>query len=248
MTMQKYLKKIVLVSCLVTAMGMVSITQAQDQAPVRAQILGGGGGGFQPGAAVGDYLYLPTYQILSSSQVQKEVNLTAEQVGKLKLIGKKFQQNGWKQQPQVDWTKLNEAERKTKTEEIRKEYDKWAAESKKLTEAARKEIDALLTPEQLTKIQDIELRQQGAPMLLYGYNNLSEKLKLTEEQKKKLGQQKEEMQKRQAEIQKEMSAIADKANRAALEVLTPQQILELKKLKEEGFRTLANPVQLKKKD
>ena len=85
-------------------------------------------------------------------------------------------------------------------------------------------------------------------MLLYGYNNLSEKLKLTEEQKKKLGQQKEEMQKRQAEIQKEMSAIADKANRAALEVLTPQQILELKKLKEEGFRTLANPVQLKKKD
>ena len=248
MTMQKYLKKIVLVSCLVTVMGMVSITQAQAQAPVRAQILGGGGGGFQPGAAVGDYLYLPAYQILSSSQVQKEVNITAEQVGKLKEIAKKFQQNGWKQQPQVDWTKLNEAERKTKTEEIRKEYDKWAAESKKLTEAARKEIDALLTPEQLTKIQDIELRQQGAPMLLYGYNNLSEKLKLTEEQKKKLGQQKEEMQKRQAEIQKEMSAIADKANRAALEVLTPQQILELKKLKEEGFRTLANPVQLKKKD
>ena len=248
MTMQKYLKKIVLVSCLVTVMGMVSITQAQDQAPVRAQILGGGGGGFQPGAAVGDYLYLPAYQILSSSQVQKEVNITAEQVGKLKEIAKKFQQNGWKQQPQVDWTKLNEAERKTKTEEIRKEYDKWAAESKKLTEAARKEINALLTPEQLTKIQDIELRQQGAPMLLYGYNNLSEKLKLTEEQKKKLGQQKEEMQKKQAEIQKEMSAIADKANRAALEVLTPQQILELKKLKEEGFRTLANPVQLKKKD
>lgn len=246
MTMQKYLKKIVLVSCLVTAMGMVSITQAQDQAPVRAQILGGGG--FQPGAAVGDYLYLPAYQILSSSQVQKEVNITAEQVEKLKEIAKKFQQNGWKQQPQVDWTKLNEAERKTKTEEIRKVYDKWAAESKKLTEAARKEIDALLTPEQLTKIQDIELRQQGAPMLLYGYNNLSEKLKLTEEQKKKLGQQKDEMQKRQAEIQKEMSAIADKANRAALEVLTPQQILELKKLKEEGFRTLANPVQLKKKD
>lgn len=130
------------------------------------------------------------------------MNITAEQVGKLKEIAKKFQQNGWKQQPQVDWTKLNEAERKTKTEEIRKEYDKWAAESKKLTEAARKEIDALLTPEQLTKIQDIELRQQGAPMLLYGYNNLSEKLKLTEEQKKKLGQQKDEMQKKQAEIQK----------------------------------------------
>ena len=85
-------------------------------------------------------------------------------------------------------------------------------------------------------------------MLLYGYNNLSEKLKLTEEQKKKLGQHKEEMQKKQAEIQKEMTANQDKANRAALEVLTPQQILELKKLKDEGFRTLANPVQLKKKD
>ena len=78
-----------LVSCLVTAMVMVSITQAQDQAPVREQILGGGGGGFQPGAAVGDYLYLPAYQILSSSQVQKEVNITAEQVGKLKEIAKK---------------------------------------------------------------------------------------------------------------------------------------------------------------
>ena len=53
---------------------------------------------------------------------------------------------------------------------------------------------------------------------------------------------------KQAEIQKEMTANQDKANRAALEVLTPQQILELKKLKDEGFRTLANPVQLKKKD
>ncbi|MFZ4608977.1 MAG: hypothetical protein ACOYNM_04145, partial [Gemmataceae bacterium] len=82
----------------------------------------------------------------------------------------------------------------------------------------------------------------------YGYNNLSEKLNLTDEQKKKLSQNKEEMQKKLAEIQKEMSAIQDKANRAALEVLTPQQISELKKLKQEGFRTLANPVQLKKKD
>ncbi len=247
MIMQKYLKKIVLVSCLLTAMGMVSFSQAQDQAPVRAQILGGGG--FQPGAPYGgDYLYLPAYPILSTTEVQKEVNLSAEQVAKLKEIGKKFQQIAWKKQPQVDWAKLNEAERKAKNEEIRKGYDTWAAEFKKLSEAARKEIDALLTPEQLTKIQDIELRQQGAPMLLYGYNNLSEKLKLSEEQKKKLGQTKEEMQKKLGEIQKEMTAIQDKANRAALEVLTPQQILELKKLKEEGFRTLANPVQLKKKD
>lgn len=49
-----------------------------------------------------------------------------------------------------------------------------------------------------------------------------------------------------AEIQKEMSAIQDKTNRAALEVLTPEQISELKKLKKEGFRTLANPGQSKK--
>ena len=98
MTMQKYFKKFTLSSCMVMAMGMVSFTLAQDQAPVRAQILGGGGsGGFQPGAAMGDYLYLPAYQILSSLQVQKEVNLTEEQVGKLKEIGKKFQQNAWKQ-------------------------------------------------------------------------------------------------------------------------------------------------------
>jgi Spy/CpxP family protein refolding chaperone len=178
-----------------------------------------------------DYLYLPSHPILGSTQVQKEVNLSEEQLAKLKEIGKKFQQNGWKQQPQVDWTKLTEAERKAKTEEIRKDYDKWAAESKKLTEEARKKIDALLKPEQLAKIQDIELRQQGAPMLLYGYNNLLEKLNLTEEQKKKLGQHKEEMQKKMAEIQKEMSAIQDKTNRAALEVLTPEQISELKKLK-----------------
>jgi Spy/CpxP family protein refolding chaperone len=244
MTMQNYFMKFVISSCLVTAIGMVSFAGAQEKA--RAQVQSGGG--FQPGAGLGgaDYLYLPSHPILGSTQVQKEVNLSEEQLAKLKEIGKKFQQNGWKQQPQVDWTKLTEAERKAKTEEIRKDYDKWAAESKKLTEEARKKIDALLKPEQLAKIQDIELRQQGAPMLLYGYNNLLEKLNLTEEQKKKLGQHKEEMQKKMAEIQKEMSAIQDKTNRAALEVLTPEQISELKKLKKEGFRTLANPGQSKK--
>ena len=229
---------------MVIFLGMVLSTHAEEK--TRAQIQPAGG--FQPGAGLGgtDYLYIPAYPILGSSQVQKEVNLTADQLAKLKEIGKKFQQNAWKQQPQVDWNKLTEAERKAKTEEIRRDYDKWAAESKKLTEESRKEIDAMLKPEQLAKIQDIELRQQGAPMLLYGYGSLGEKLKLTEEQKKKLGQHKDDMQKKMAEIQKEMAAIQDKANRAALELLTPEQISELKMLRKEGFRTLVNPGQSKK--
>ncbi len=199
---------------------------------------------FQAGSS--DYLYLPAFQVLSAAQVQMEINLNPEQLSKLKEIGKGFKQNTWTQQPQVDWTKLNEEQRKAKTDEMRKSYDKWAVDNKKRTEVARKEIEALLSPEQKIKLEDVELRQYSAPMLLYSNANFTEKLTLTDKQKEQLGQHKEKLQKRMAELQKEMEEHQDQANKAAISVLTTQQIEELKKLKKDGFRGLIAPGQQKK--
>ncbi len=184
--------------------------------------------------AVPEYLYVPGYMGLASKDVQKEVGLTEEQVQKLKEISKGLQQTGFKQQPRVDWAKLTEEQRKKKTEEYRKEYDKWAAVYKKRAEEAREQADAVLTPEQKAKLQVVELRMFAAPMVLNGYQ--AEKLNLTAQQKEQLSEAKDKLQKRMAELQQQMQKAQAEANRAALKVLTPEQLEQLKKLRQEGYR------------
>lgn len=184
--------------------------------------------------AVPVYLNLPGYMSLASKDVQKEIGLTEEQIQKLKEISQRLQATPWKQQPVVDWAKLTEEDRKKKTEEFRKEYDKWAAAYKKRTEEAQKQIEAILNPEQRAKLQVVEIRLYAGPMLLYG--NLGEKLELTDQQKEQLKQKKDQLQKKLAELNQQSQKAQDQANQAALKILTPEQLEQLKKLRKEGYQ------------
>jgi Spy/CpxP family protein refolding chaperone len=187
----------------------------------------------EPKKPVPSYLYVPGYPSLSSKIVQKEIGLTEEQVNKITEISKETQAAA-RPYPHVDWAKLSEEERKKKQAEMSKAYEKWSQEYKKRTEEARQRIDAVLTPEQISKLEMIEVRAYSAPMLLHG--GLNEKLKLTDEQKEQLSRQNDKLQKKIAELQQQQQTVQNQANRAAMEILTPEQVAELKKLRKEGFR------------
>lgn len=184
--------------------------------------------------AVPEYLNLPGYMGLASKDIQKEIGLTEEQLQKLKEISKEAQATPWKQPPQVNWTKMTEAERKKALEEMQKNSKKWTEEYQKRTAEARKKIEAVLTPEQRSKLQDIELRMVAGSMLLYG--SVGEKLALTDQQKEQLKQNKDQLQKKLAELQQQMQKAQDQATQAAFKMLTPEQLEQLKKFRQEGYR------------
>lgn len=188
----------------------------------------------KPGQPVAPtYLVVPGYPSLGMANVPKEIGLSEAQIDKLRAISKKVQQVTWKQQPQIEWAKLSAAERKTATETMTQNYKKWAAEYQVASKAAQKEVEALLTPAQVTKLRAVELRQFAAPMLLYG--QVGDKLKLTARQKEQLADHKERLQKRLAELQDQIRQTQDQANRAALELLTAEQRESLQKMKQDGF-------------
>lgn len=188
--------------------------------------------GEQPGAKPAEYLYVPGYWTLSRKDTQKEIGLTEEQLAKLKEISKEFMGVTRKPYPQIDWAKLSEAERKQKIEEMTRESQKMMEEYKKRSAEAQKKAEAILTRDQLKKLEMIELRAYAPSFLLYGQGK--DKLDLTPEQKEKLKKSQEEMQKRMTELQQKMTQAQDKANRAALEILTPEQIEKLKKMRKEA--------------
>jgi Spy/CpxP family protein refolding chaperone len=177
--------------------------------------------------------FFPGYSGLTSKSIQKEIGLTEEQIQKITEISKEFQATERKVYPRVDWAKLSEEERKKKQAEMSKLYEKWTDEYKKRLGEARQQIEAVLTPEQLNKWESIEVRQYGAPMLLSG--GLNEKLKLTDEQKEQLRKQNDQLQKKLAELYQQQQTLRNQAHRDALEILTPEQVNELKKIKKEGY-------------
>jgi hypothetical protein len=132
-------------------------------------------------------------------------------------------------------------------EERRKKSEEIAAENKKRLDTLRKEIEGVLTPDQFLKLENVDLRLQASQLLLY--TQVGEKLGLSEPQKDQLRKNREELAKKIAAVQYQLRQLQEQAGKAALEVLTPEQVDKLKKMRREtygGWGPLPRPVPPKK--
>lgn len=158
---------------------------------------------------------LPGYYMLRMDNVQKELELAPAQIEKLKELGRKYNeemradQEAWK-----DWQKMTPEDRAAKVAEQREKYTKRAAD-------LRKAVEAVLLPQQVKALKDINLRTSG-PWAL-GNPRTQDSLGLSEDQKQRLQEIRQKMFDDVQEVQK-------KSFEKSLEVLTPEQ---REKLKEE---------------
>jgi Spy/CpxP family protein refolding chaperone len=159
---------------------------------------------------------LPGYWMLSQENVQKDLKLTDEQKKSLKQIADKYYA-----QMREEWSGIRElapGEQQKKFGEIREA-------SVKLAEGVRKQVEEVLTPEQLAELKELTFRYRVAMMLVNP--RTLEELGASDEQKAKFQQIRDDQQKRMQEIQQQS---VDKM----FKVLTAEQI---EKLKEKGEQT-----------
>lgn len=163
------------------------------------------------------YLSIPGFWELRTEDVQKELQLTDEQKEKLREIGQKYYE-----QTRKDWAGLREmsaAERKKAYAEIRNKNEKRMRE-------IRKQVEQVLSPEQLGLLRQVHLRTRGAAAL--ANPKILDQLEVTDEQKEKLRQIREQTQEKIRQLQREMLE-------KTLEVLSPQQRKKLEELTTEGY-------------
>jgi hypothetical protein len=124
------------------------------------------------GMAHGSFLHL-----LSMEQVQKELKLSVEQTTRVRAILREF--------PDRTREEINErAARLQEIEDVQKRRLKMFELIDWSDEKARREIDEVLSGEQMIRLYQIRLQVRGA---LYGLNNkwIAGRLELTDEQQKK---------------------------------------------------------------
>ncbi len=164
---------------------------------------------------------LPGFYMLRMESVQKELELTPEQIEKLKELGKKYyedvraDQEVWK-----NWQQMSQEERSAKAAEQREKYVKR-------TEDLRQRVEKVLLAHQVKALKEINLRAAG-PFALTNPRTL-ENLGVSDEQKQKLQDIRQKMFEELQEVQK-------KAFQEALEVLSPEQREKLKEqVQKQGY-------------
>lgn len=156
---------------------------------------------------------LPGYYLLRMEHVQKELELTTDQIEKLEALGKQYHeqmradQGVWK-----DWRKMTPEQRTAKSAELREKYKQRAAE-------LRKNIEKVLSVQQIAAIKEINFRSTG-PSALANPRTL-EKLQVSDEQREKLKEIRQRMLDQYRQLQK-------KAFEESLQVLTKEQREQLK--------------------
>lgn len=191
-------------------------------------------GGFMGGGMGGGQQM--TLMLLRADKVQKELDLVQDQKDKLKELADKVQKEmGSVFQGMGNFRDMSEEERAAKGKEMQ---EKMAEVTKK----AQKEVDEILLPKQATRLKEISLQLRGI-MALSTDKEVSDKLKITDEQKEKMqtaqrevfekardlfqpGGDREKAMEKMRELQKE-------AGDKALDVLNADQKEEYAKMKGE---------------
>ncbi|HUT13174.1 MAG TPA: hypothetical protein VMY42_21980 [Thermoguttaceae bacterium] len=218
---------------LVVAMTVLLVAALVHAAQAQAPESGRRGGGMMRGSFLG---------LLSLEQVQKELKLAEDQVGKVKEIGEKLRTEMSEQ-----FAGLREIEdrqqQRAKIAELADQFD----------EKARGLIREVLSGEQMMRLYQIRLQVRGA---VYGVNNqfIAGRLKFTDEQKEKaaalekateekifaafsgLRDLSEEARRAKfAELREKIQKIRNEADEKALGLLTADQKEAIEKLKGEPF-------------
>jgi Spy/CpxP family protein refolding chaperone len=123
--------------------------------------------------------------LLQSERVQKELKLTDEQLRKLTEMNERFRQQRQEQRQEqfAGVENLSREERRQRFEKIRTQLE---ANAKKRLEDMRKEIAAILNPEQQKRWRQIELQMEGPSCMLRP--EIAEALSLNDDQKKQIEQ------------------------------------------------------------
>jgi Spy/CpxP family protein refolding chaperone len=166
-------------------------------------------------AAPANFLAVPGYWVLSMEGVQKEIGLTSEQKQKLKGVADQYQAAMRKKMEGLQ--DLSREEQQSRMEET----------ARPLVQAAMKQVDAILTPEQLKSVQQTTFQLQAAQAL--AQPQVQEKLGLTTTQQRQLQSVYEQMREKMQQLQRDMAA-------KALEVLTPEQQQKLRQQAGGGTR------------
>jgi len=215
-----------LVLTLLFAFVGVSVSTAQAEAPSGRRGFGDG-----RGTLLG---------LLRLERVQKELKLSEDQLSKASEISEKLQAEMSEQ-----YAGLREIqdvqERRTKMTEASNQFD----------EKARGQFREVLSQEQMMRLYQIRLQVRGA---VYALNNgwVADRLKLTDEQKKKAaelekatenkvseaysplsGLSQEERREKMAELREKISKMRDEAEQKALGLLTAEQKETFEKMKGE---------------
>jgi Spy/CpxP family protein refolding chaperone len=155
------------------------------------------------------YLSLPGLWELRTENVQKELDLTNEQRDRLRAMGQKFYEE--MRQAWAGIGGMSPVERKNRYAEIRQ---------RSLTRMrdTRKQVEAMLSPDQSQRLKQINLRTRSAAAL--ANPEIVDQLRITEQQQQRLQEIQQSVQRLQQE---------------ALDVLTPQQRRKLEELTTEAF-------------
>lgn len=199
------------ISLVVAVMAMATSSVLAQERQRQRQRPGGPGGGFGGG----------TTFLLQQESVQKELKLSEDQIKKIKELSDKQRESfrGLRD--------LSEEERRTKMAEARKANEKAVAE--------------ILKPEQVKRVKQISLQQQGARAL--SNPEVAKALNLSSEQTDKIKKIQEEARAgrgqpgdRSEEARKKREEARKATNEKLMNVLTAEQKTKLKELTGEPFK------------
>lgn len=176
--------------------------------------------------------------LLSQEQVQKELKLSEGQIGKVREIDEKL-----RKELRPQWTSLRE------TDDWEKRWAKWKEMVDQFDEKARGQLRDVLSREQLMRLYQIRTQVRGVVATL-SREWTANRLKLTDEQKKKVAEIDKATRQKQSEAfqgyrdlsQEERRArfaefgkIRQKADEQALALLNADQKEALKKMQGKKF-------------
>ena len=189
-----------------------------------AQPPGGGrpGGGRQGG---GMQQAGPT-QLLRSKTVQEALDISEEQLEKLKAWGEKFQSESRE--------KMQELMKDIPRDQMR---EKFGEIQEKMNEEMEKGLSKVLTEKQMTRLHEIEMQLQGTAAL--SMKKVQEKLALSDEQKEKLTDLGEQARTESRELMQELGLGGSERPAAdAIEKFPCQVQLTSQSVREENGRSV----------
>ena len=166
-----------------------------------------------PTVAANTDLSLPGFWELRTDDVQRELDLTAEQRQRLQAIGRKYFE-----QLEQTWAAPREASAGADAQPYPQDHPKQMEE-------LRQQVQAVFSPDQLERLKLISLRTRGVAAL--ADPRVIDQLGINEVQQKRLRQLREQMQDAIRRIQQETLG-------KTLEELTPAQRTGLEMLTTEG--------------
>jgi Spy/CpxP family protein refolding chaperone len=179
--------------------------------------------------------------LLQSEQIKQELNLTDDQVSKLKQVNTDLRAEMDKLTSGVDPTKLSDSEKKQKQEEI-----------DRVNKDVRQKLASILKPEQTSRVKQIFLQVYGFGVLTQ--QDFKSDLKLTADQDKKmqdLGKEllakvqqnwdtpkgsQEEQNKILSINTEKVEKLVEESNKEAVKLLTPEQQKTLDQFKGKEFK------------